>query len=142
MKVQAKDLIGPALDWAVGDIEFKRLADMGSPEKKWVLDQHNEGSHTDPYSTDWLFGGPIIESETLCLEYDKDWVYDPTSTDPDDEPDNGDRWMAWPTGEQTKMVYGPTPLIAAMRCYVASKFGEEVEEVEIPDELCGGIHGL
>lgn len=28
--------------------------------------------------------------------------------------------------------YGPTPLIAAMRCYVASKVGEEVE---VPDEL-------
>lgn len=28
--------------------------------------------------------------------------------------------------------FGPTPLIAAMRCYVASKLGDEVE---IPDEL-------
>jgi hypothetical protein len=28
--------------------------------------------------------------------------------------------------------YGPTPLIAAMRCYVASKLGDEVE---VPDEL-------
>jgi len=28
--------------------------------------------------------------------------------------------------------YGPTPLIAAMRCYVASKLGEEVEA---PEEL-------
>ncbi len=28
--------------------------------------------------------------------------------------------------------YGSTPLIAAMRCYVASKLGEEVE---VPDEL-------
>jgi hypothetical protein len=27
---------------------------------------------------------------------------------------------------------GPTPLIAAMRCYVASKLGDEVE---IPSEL-------
>ena len=27
---------------------------------------------------------------------------------------------------------GPTPLIAAMRCYVISKLGEEVE---VPDEL-------
>jgi len=27
---------------------------------------------------------------------------------------------------------GPTPLIAAMRCYVASKLGDEVE---IPEEL-------
>lgn len=30
------------------------------------------------------------------------------------------------------MRYGPTPLIAAMRCYVASKLGDEVE---IPEEL-------
>jgi len=28
---------------------------------------------------------------------------------------------------------GPTPLIAAMRCFVASKVGDEVE---IPDILC------
>lgn len=28
--------------------------------------------------------------------------------------------------------YGPTPLIAAMRCFVASKLGDEVE---VPDEL-------
>jgi hypothetical protein len=27
---------------------------------------------------------------------------------------------------------GPTPLVAAMRCYVASKLGDEVE---VPDEL-------
>ncbi len=31
--------------------------------------------------------------------------------------------------------HGPTPLIAAMRCYVASKLGDEIE---IPEELkCG-----
>jgi hypothetical protein len=30
--------------------------------------------------------------------------------------------------------YGHTPLIAAMRCYVASKLGDEVE---IPQELLG-----
>jgi len=29
-------------------------------------------------------------------------------------------------------VYGPTPLIAAMRCFVASKLGEEVD---VPQEL-------
>jgi hypothetical protein len=28
--------------------------------------------------------------------------------------------------------FGPTPLIAAMRCYVASKLGDEVE---VPNEL-------
>jgi hypothetical protein len=29
-------------------------------------------------------------------------------------------------------MLGPTPLIAAMRCYVASKLGDEVD---IPEEL-------
>jgi hypothetical protein len=29
-------------------------------------------------------------------------------------------------------VVGPTPLIAAMRCYVASKMGDEIE---LPEEL-------
>lgn len=33
---------------------------------------------------------------------------------------------------KTSELTGPTPLIAAMRCYVASKLGEEVE---IPEEL-------
>jgi hypothetical protein len=28
--------------------------------------------------------------------------------------------------------YGPTPLIAAMRCYVASRLGDEVD---VPEEL-------
>jgi len=28
--------------------------------------------------------------------------------------------------------YGPTPLIAAMRCYVASKMGDEID---VPTEL-------
>ena len=30
------------------------------------------------------------------------------------------------------VIHGPTPLIAAMRCYVASKLGDEVE---VPEEL-------
>ena len=29
-------------------------------------------------------------------------------------------------------AFGPTPLIAAMRCFVASKLGDEVD---VPDEL-------
>ena len=30
-------------------------------------------------------------------------------------------------------TFGPTPLIAAMRCYVSGKLGDEVD---IPEELC------
>lgn len=77
MKIKTKDLTGDALDWAVGDIEFKRFADMGSPVKKWVLDDHNKGLRTDPYSTNWLFGGPLIEGEGIHLYVDEsklEWV--------------------------------------------------------------------
>ena len=59
-------------------------------------------------STDWAQGGPIIEREGIAVFGD---------------------WQAT-LGEET--YNGPTPLIAAMRCYVASKLGDEVE---IPEEL-------
>ena len=42
--------------------------------------------------------------------------------------------MWWDDGEGQREVVmqAATPLIAAMRCYVASKLGEEVD---VPDEL-------
>jgi hypothetical protein len=59
------------------------------------------------YSTDWAQGGPIIEREKIALYLNGE-----------------DGW----TGEDGwKRATGPTPLIAAMRCYVAMKLGDEVE---------------
>jgi len=64
------------------------------------------------WATDWAQGGPIIEREEIAifLEYPKEWG----ATD----------------GNYSKG--GDTPLIAAMRCYVASKLGDDVD---VPDEL-------
>ena len=75
--------------------------------------QGNTGNFTiDGYSpsTDWSQGGPIIEREKIRL--------DPRESS----------WYAqiW-DGEETEVRYCPTPLIAAMRCYVASKLGDTVE---------------
>ena len=64
------------------------------------------------YSSDWEQGGPIIERERIELK--------PTYAG----------WAAF-LGNKT-FANGPTSLIAAMRCYVASKLGDEVE---IPEEL-------
>ena len=63
------------------------------------------------YSTDWSQGGPIIERERLDI-----YGYD------------GENWCANDNLRATQ--YGPTPLVAAMRCYVASRLGNEVEVPE------------
>jgi hypothetical protein len=77
------------------------------------------------YSTDWALAGPIIEREWLDVT---PWP---------NESDEDLRWQC--NGEHDSIdcvAFGPTPLIAAMRCYVASKFGDDVLfKVEVPDEL-------
>lgn len=69
-------------------------------------------------SENWADGGPIIERERIGFKY--------TGT--------AMEFVAWVNGELSTVHdhYGPTPLIAAMRCYVASKLGDEVT---IPEEL-------
>ena len=71
------------------------------------------------WSTDWQRGGPIIQRERLTITF------------------NGEIWEAGPmnsleaSGAAVSFCgngqSGPTPLIAAMRAYVASKLGDEVE---------------
>lgn len=74
-------------------------------------------NHVRPvYTTDWSRAGPIIEREWLELTHD----------------DNTWHAQGRGFGEDAPQGYGDTPLIAAMRCYVASKLGDEVE---IPKEL-------
>ncbi len=69
------------------------------------------------YSTDWGRGGPIVEREKIGVFSNyKEWFASK------DNPEDMDTYEV-----------GTTPLEAAMRSYVASKLGNEVE---IPDELC------
>ncbi len=115
MKIKTCNLTGPAFDWAVAKCEGNTFAG----DYPHLL---SSGFRPPRYSTDWAQGGPIIERESVCLACrPKDarglWcaVLGPGRfLSPDFE------------------GFGPTPLIAAMRCYVASKLGDEVE---IPEEL-------
>lgn len=71
----------------------------------------------------WSQGGPLIEREEIGIKRRAPCM-------------KGEEWEA--TGSITakgtgyRHAVGPTPLIAAMRCYVMSKLGDEVE---VPDEL-------
>jgi len=69
-------------------------------------------------SGDWAYGGPLMEREKIGVTFGA----------------FGGLWHALVLKEGVLGVRstttGPTPLVAAMRAYVISKFGEEVPEAE------------
>ena len=67
------------------------------------------------FSTEWERGGPLIEQ--FGIELTRGWV---AHMEQDRPQESGGILMP---GTHAR---GPTPLIAAMRCLVASRFGEEV----------------
>ncbi len=72
----------------------------------------------EPYSTDWAQGGPIIYQARIQLQIDAS---------------GNDFAVIWKKNiGYGPRIDGPTPLIAGMRCYVASEMGDEIE---VPDEL-------
>ena len=110
-------------------------------------DQH--AAKTWCYDTNWTQGGPIIERENITLirvedksipdakgfwqdKHEPVWGAVVGTRHSDDESHNG---YGDPCGTvyavaAEDVVTGPTPLIAAMRCYVASKLGDEINVPE------------
>lgn len=112
--MKTSELTGAALDWAVA----KAMGGNDAPGS--FLDgvvPHPDYLKFYP-STNWSQGGPIIEQKRIGIKP----IY------------QGYDVLHWSAvqelGEGRRT--GPTPLIAAMRCYVASKLGDEVE---VPDEM-------
>ena len=104
--MKTSELTGAALDWAVAKCEGVKLNEGNTLS--------NDCDFYTP-STDWAQGGPIIEREGIGINAHLD----------------GFEWFAhdyWGMNEQA----AEKPLEAAMRCYVASKLGDDVE---IPEEL-------
>ena len=115
--MKTSELQGAALDWAVAECENVENQGDGFI---WFDDYDMRVPYTP--STDWAIGGPIIEREGIDCVNAENIGYE-------------EKWMsAAPKrfGSRGEYVFGPTPLIAAMRCYVASKLGDEVT---IPEEL-------
>jgi Protein of unknown function (DUF2591) len=106
--VKTSELTGNQLDWAVAKCEGLNIGTASgcgiyTEEAKWFAP-----------STDWAQGGPIIERYRIAIDHSE-----------------GNDWCA--SSEVSKRPQSAaTPLIAAMRCYVAAKMGDEIE---IPEEL-------
>ena len=110
-KIKTSELTGAALDWAVAKCEGKQYIGKGQLNDF----RHSRLQDKNTFSISWARGGPIIEREGIC--------FGKVSTG---------YWLAFPEANAKTDISGPTPLITAMRCYVASKLGDEVE---IPEEL-------
>jgi hypothetical protein len=126
------ELTGHALNWAVAMAEGDKVyrPRLGRPsnwdkeayladgsDDRWVVRVENRRvaqfvDWTYNPSGDWMQGGPIIERERITV------IAMPNGT--------------WATSTPLHSFHHPTPLIAAMRCYVESKLGNEID---IPAEL-------
>ena len=123
MKYLVRELKGALLDAAVAKAArvSGRIIDqsettiaMSAPEE---FRRADEGHYEDwaPWSpsTDWRIGGPIIDRECMRSSKYEAELYP------------GQPWHYWTPSNH--FGHGPTPLMAAMRAYVASKLGDEVE---------------
>lgn len=119
--IKTSELAGSSLDWAVAKIDDRKpiLITDEPCENYWVcqcsralgyVEIGERGFSPSTYPED---GQPIMERELIGSM--------PVS----------DAW--WRAGDvDGANGFGPTMLIAAMRCYVASKLGDTVE---VPEEL-------
>jgi hypothetical protein len=121
MKVKTSEAKGQVLDYLVAKAIGKTI--YRSKTGRWMTANYGEFNHRHgtPWfepTISWAQSGPIIEREKIALDT---W---------------GEEWLATRIeGSAISEAIGPTPLVAAMRCYVVSQLGDEVE---VPDELKGG----
>ncbi|WP_342051283.1 MULTISPECIES: phage protein NinX family protein [unclassified Cupriavidus] len=136
--VKTQDLADAALDWAVGKAEGMEVSINGG--RVWI------GSKRpfDP-SVSWGDGGPIIGREGIATRKHQasgTWYAMALADIGDMQTPNwnemtargGERYGAYSyqVHKRRQRFGGPTMLVAAMRCYVASKAGAEVD---VPDDL-------
>lgn len=129
MKIKTSELTGTALDWAVAKCEGKNgvLHDDGITRCIVIAAASGVYKGTWKPSVNWAQGGPIIEREEIGTKRRAPCM-------------KGEQWEAMGSitakGAGYRYAIGPTSLIASMRCYVASKLGDELE---IPNELIGEL---
>lgn len=132
--MKVSELTGAQLDYWVAKANAPRKEDCLIPGPAYdpvIMNGRCFTSRSSPYSqfspsTNWAHGGPIIEREQMDFRHycGNLWI-----AGFDTEPETN----SWGMATGLKMDFemeGPTPLVAAMRAYVASKFGDEVPDHE------------
>jgi hypothetical protein len=120
-EVKTVELIGPALDWAIAQIEGVEVT-IAEPQYLvgWRVTRPYPYGKYSP-STDWAIGGPLIQKhgcDLNCIAAANCWeanCWDERSPNPD-----------------LHLKEGETPLIAACRAIVAAKLGDTMQ---VPPEL-------
>ena len=107
-KVKTSALTGKPLDWAVGK------ARGFSDEQIFGWDTFKRCKELIPWANNWALSGKLLDSENMEVLQKRN-----------------------PDSVLCRVLYGtwyegPTILVAAMRAFVASKLGEEVE---VPEDL-------
>ena len=142
--MKTSDLIGPALDWAVAKCEGETLSQASLAfqiKEHGCLQRPHLGSWKP--STSWAQGGPLIEKERIGLEFMDNFeawsssIVREDGQDRESYSDDQDR-ESYTVEQESFVGYGPTPLIAAMRVFVASRLGNEVD---VPEELAALVKG-
>jgi hypothetical protein len=129
IEMKTRDLIGKPLNWAVAQYADKHVT--------------LEDIHWENYcpSTDWAVGGPIIERAHIAIlsVATAQYAVGQWAAEADLRQQPSDLGEGYAHEEDlgylfyaNAVTYGPTPLVAAMRCLVIEKFGETVK---IPKEL-------
>ena len=127
MKVKTSELTGHALDWAVATAEGEKaeLNDGEIVTWRYVIGREWRYRLVWEPSTNWAQGGPLIEREKISIEH---------MTGAGDA--GADVWVATRIEHPAiSEEQGSTPLEAAMRCYVASQLGDEVDVPKWLEEL-------
>ena len=115
MKIKTSELTGAALNWAVAQCEGEKV-ELRQGAIRYVYSQFMPEPDVYDPSTDDSLGGPIIDRLRIRTEWSALWSC----------------WLAHDLRCAGLAFPGATRLIAAMRCFVASKLGDEVD---IPEEL-------
>ena len=119
--IRVSEATNTQLDWLVAKCEGATSIRFDGEFWRVESDYEEYLGNLD-YTADWSQMGPIIERETISVMHRHRPPLHP----------EGDSWNAVILSSNKRGWYGPTPLIAAARCYVVSKLGETVE---VPEEL-------